>query len=296
MKTSPIRLYTLGARFVDYLLLFIVIGMVTSFLPCFIDGLTYILLFLALPVFMVPVETIFLHCFGGTPGKALFGLTIRSIEGKKLGWKEAFYRAAFMFPRPGVVQSTPLSMMRRLKALFVGVGCIVLSFFGNTLTQWSVSSAGSIATTEKWVSYESEDGFSVQLPEEPTFQRHDIPIEDKTLTFHALKSHQNKHVHYGVSHIDLPAKWKWAGSSTLLKTALETLVRYSPDTELVGKRFTTHQGYRAIDFVLIQGQEEVRGRVILVGTRLYQLTVSYPKDLVLDFTDNHFMDSFDVKR
>jgi hypothetical protein len=44
-----------------------------------------------------------------------------------------------------------------------------------------------------------------------------------------------------------------------------------------------------------QGSEEVQGRLILVGTTLYQLTVVYPPELAHQLQKTEFLDSFDVQ-
>ncbi len=284
----------LAAKVVDYALLLSGMGVVTSFLPYFIDFQTYCLLALATPFMMIPIEAFNLRTFGTTPGKALFGTR----TSKKLSWTEAFRSALFLNPKTeNVEDKKPLSMTRRLTGLFLGAACVALSFFGNTFSQWTLG-LGKGVSTEGWTLYASDKGFTVQLPGEPSKEHRiiEIPAANKTLDYHALKSYQNKHVHYGVSHVDLPKQWKLAGPSRLLKTALDSTLGVAPGAKILGKRFTTHQGYKALDFVLKHGDEEVRGRLILVGTRLYALSIAYPADANIDFSDNHFMDSFDVKK
>ena len=94
--------------------------------------------------------------------------------------------------------------------------------------------------------------------------------------------------------MELPSKWRLAGSSTLLKGGLDIMVKYMPDTTLIDKKFITHQGHRGLDFHLKQGEDEVQGRLILVGTTLYKLTVTYPLSLEQEVQDNPFLDSFDL--
>lgn len=203
-----------------------------------------------------------------------------------------------MHPKSEIEEMRPLSFKHRFTALFVGVGCIILTFFGNAFSQWSMGLGKGVGNAEGWIEYASEKGFTVQLPEKPSREHHviELPDANQGLDYHSLTSYQNKHVHYSVSHIDFPKKWTWAGPSRLLKTALDGVLSYAPGAEVLGKRFTTHQGYKALDFILKKDNEEVRGRIILVGTRLYALTMTYPSEADIDFNEIHFMDSFDVKR
>jgi hypothetical protein len=58
---------------------------------------------------------------------------------------------------------------------------------------------------------------------------------------------------------------------------------------------TKHRTFRALDFHLTQGEEEVQGRLILVGATLYRLTVVYPPSLAHQLQKTEFLDSFEVK-
>ncbi len=293
---DPRKIQRISARLIDYLLFFVLVGIFISFLPYFIDAYIYYLLALAIPFLWLPLEALLTSFIGTTPGKALFGITLRDSMGCKLSFLSALKRSTFIGKRPGLLRVIPLSFKRRLSGLFVGVGCILVSFFGNALANWSIGVDDKIGATG-WVQYDSEDlGFSVQFPNDPeqTAKKFEIPNAKKPLNYHELTSREGRHLSYSVSHIELPHKWKLAGSTTLLKGALDAIVKYSPDTELVDKKFTTHQNYRALDFTLKQEGGTVKGRIIIVGTTLYKLTISHPSTANVDLLNNPFIDSFDL--
>lgn len=287
------RVFALG---IDYLLLFIAGMAITSFLPQFIDYQAYALLALAIPFLMMPIEAFLLTMWGTTPGKALFGITVRDDWGRKLALRAAWREAIFLPRASGVVlRVVPLSWTRRLVAGFVGMGCLLMSVFGGHVTKWSIG-MGEEVSMQGWIQYASKDSdFSVQLPSDPRYKSHEIevPHSSQPLYYHEFTSHQNKHVHYSVSHMKFPKKWKLAGSSTLLKGALDALITYSGGS-LVERKFTTHQNYRALDFTLKQGAEEVRGRLILVGTTFYKLTMTCPASASAGVFEQAFIDSFDL--
>lgn len=294
---NPSTTFRVLAQLVDYLSLFLVGGTISLFFPWFIDTLYYLIFALTVPLLWVPIEALLVSLAGTTPGKSLFGIKIFDIMGRKLSYWESF-KAALRFNSKGVVRQLPLSFKRRITALAIIVGCMVISIFGNALTNWSIGLERGISNTG-WTQYAYEDaGFKVHFPNDPQEESKQlaVPGADKVLDYQELTTHQNKQVYYSVSYMELPRKWKIAGSSTLLKGALTIMVRHMPDTKLVEKRFTTHQNHRALDFRLKEGEQEVKGRLILVGMTLYKLTVTYPPDLEQELQENPFLDSFDLSQ
>ena len=126
---DPRKIQRISARLIDYLLFFVLVGIFISFLPYFIDAYIYYLLALAIPFLWLPLEALLTSFIGTTPGKALFGITLRDSMGCKLSFLSALKRSTFIGKRPGLLRVIPLSFKRRLSGLFVGVGCILVSFF-----------------------------------------------------------------------------------------------------------------------------------------------------------------------
>ncbi|MBS0651462.1 MAG: RDD family protein [Verrucomicrobia bacterium] len=293
---NPSKSFRALARFVDYLLLFLVGGSISMFFPWFIDTLYYLAFALAVPFLWIPIEALLVSLTATTPGKALFGIKIFERTGRKLSYWESFKAACFFGPKNIAIRQMALSFKRRITALIIIAGCAIASIFGNALTKWSIGLEKGIST-EGWVQYAHEDaGFKVHFPNDPQQESKLLPIPEanKVLNYEEIKTHQNKEVFYSVTYMDLPRKWKMAGSTTLLKGALDIMVKYMPGTTIIEKKFSTHQTHRSLDFRLQQGDQHVKGRLILDGTTLYKLTITYPPSLEAELQDNPFLDSFDL--
>ncbi len=294
---DPLTINRIAAQLIDYLLFFLMVGVASLFLPFMMETPYTYLFALAVPVIWIPIEALLVSTFKTTPGKALFGITIHDLMGQRLSFGKALLRAAWIRPKEGVIRQVSLSLKRRFAGLCIGIACILASFFGTALTRWSMGWDQGI-TTEGWVQYESEEaGFTVQFPNDPKEESKQLPIPsgNRVLNYQEVSSQQNRKIHYSVSHMNFPSKWKWAGASTLLKGAIDAIVKHSPNTQLVGRQFSYHQGHRAMDFRLKQGENEVRGRLIIVGTKLYKLTVTYPASYEPSMGDNPFIPSFDLQ-
>jgi len=266
-------------------------------LPCFIETYYYFIFLVVIPLLWMPVEALLLMLFGTTPGKALLGIKICHRTGAKLSFWQGLKRASG-FASSGVIHQVPLTFKRMLAAMVIVLSCSLMSIFGNALTKWTIGFERGISN-EGWVQYIHDEGeFKVHFPHDPKEEQKqlEIPNANKVLDYQELQATQNKKVHYSVTYMELPRKWKIAGSSTLLKGALEIMVKYLPETAIVNKQFTTHQTYRALDFHLKQGEDEVEGRLILVGMTLYKLTVIYPPELAETIQETPFFDSFDLSK
>lgn len=286
-----------AAKVIDYSLFYIVGSFLAQFFPFYIEELYTLLFVVLLPLFWTPIEALLISKWGTTPGKKLLGLQVRTHVGGKLPYFIALKRALCLGIRPGVIKQKPLDLRRRAIACFL----CGLSLFGAVYEQEiSDFSTGyqKYKTAEGWKAYTSDEGrFRVLFPSDPQEESKVLPLPDhnKTLSYNELTSYQTKKVYYSVSYMELPGKWKLAGSSRILKGALEGMVDYTPGAELLLKHFTKHKTYRALDFHYKQDAEEVQGRLILVGNTLFRLTVSYPPSLANKLQHQEFLDSFEVQ-
>lgn len=283
------------ARLSDYSLLFLVLGSVTLFLPLFYEPFFYLFLALAIPFLSIPLEAFSLKKWGTTPGKYLFGITVCNPGGEKLSFFEALKRAAFIRPRPGQFSQKILSFKRKCIAIAIAITTLCAGFYGNVLTEWGTGMKGGISA-EGWVQFESEkEGFKISFPND--FQHESkqiiIPNTGKVLDYEEVTSAESKKVHYSLNYMNIPRKWKLAGNATVLKYALDALVKNSENTTLLTKEFTLHQNHRSLDFVLQQGENQVRGRMVIVENTLYKLMIVYPPNKAEEMATNPFIDSLD---
>lgn len=264
----------LFARICDYCGLFIVLGGISLFLPLFYNGLFYFLLVIAIPLIWVPLEALLISRWGTTPGKKIFHITVRHSSGRRLSFAEGVKRGVGITPAEGIVESGPLSKGRIFSSIVVVSAALYTACFGSFFTEWSSGIERGVAA-EGWVHYESDKGgFSISFPNDPKEESKQLvlPSTGKVLEYEEITTNENK-AHYSISHMTIPRKWKLAGNVTLLKYALDGIVKHSPNTELIDKRFITHQGHRALDFELKEEGKTTRGRLIVVGSTMYKITV-----------------------
>src|SRR5580700_11274351 len=226
------------ARFCDYCLFFLTLGAITLFLPLFYSPLFYYYLAFAVPLLWAPMEAFLTSKWGTTPGKALLGLSVRDALGFKLPLPLSFRRALFLPGRPGTILQKKISWKRRVSAFVVGFAFALSATYGNFLALWSVGLNQGIFPNE-WIQYTSDDaGFKVLFPTNPeeAYKQLVIPDSGKVLDYEELSTESNK-MHYSVSHMTLPRRWRLAGDATLLKGVLDVIVKYTDGAELVEKDF-----------------------------------------------------------
>jgi len=245
----------------------------------------------------VPLESLFISKYKTTPGKGVFGIRIENHLGGKLSFGVSLKRALFWGVRPGIIRQKKI----RFQRWAVGMG-MLLTLLGGAYFEKEIA----VLTTgfekykavDGWIEYASSDGkFRVILPEDPECEEKILPVpsQKKNLNYSELKSYQTKKVYYSVTYIELPKRWKMAGASRLLQGALDLIVDHTPNAQILTKTMTKHRNFRALDFHLSQGEDEVQGRLILVGTTLFRLSVVYPPSVAHQLQHQEFLDSFEVK-
>lgn len=288
--------YRLLARFCDYCLFFLGLGLITLFLPYFYGPFFYYYLALATPFLWVPVEAFFLSKWTTTPGKALFGMSVWKELLVKLSYREALRRALFIPKRPGKTYRKKISWKRKVFAFAASATFVLAAIYGNVLTLWSVGLEKGISP-DGWVQYSSADaGFKISFPTDPAHESKElvIPNSGKVLNYKEITSEERGKISYKLNHMELPRKWRLAGDTTLLKGVLDALVKNTKDAELIEKEFTMVQGHRALDFKMKQGLNEIKGRVVIVSGVLYKITMEYPSSLSGEMAANPFINSFEV--
>lgn len=297
LDQSPSIWARICARGIDYCLFYLFCSLASLFCPFYIEDLAYFGFALALPVLFAPLEAFFISKWKKTPGKAFFGIRVETHLGGKLSFGVALKRALYLGTRPGIIKQKEVKKGRLVACL----GIFTLLFAGAVFEkEIAMVTTGfeKYKTVDGWIEYNSQEGgFRVILPQDPEIESKILPVpsQNKTLKYNELKSYQTKKVYYSVSYIELPRKWKMAGASRLLQGALDLIIDHLPGSKLLDKSLTKHKNLRALDFHLAQGEEEVQGRLILVGTTLFRLTVVYPPSLAHQLQHQEFLDSFEVQ-
>ncbi len=145
-----------------------------------------------------------------------------------------------------------------------------------------------------WTQYTSDDGqFSIAFPKEPKIasKKFDFPNEE-SIDLNEYKV--EKEASFAVSYLNLPKKWRLFSSNTLLKGALNVVLKQLTGTELLEKKMIKYKNYPAMEFVLKEGENIIKGRLILVKETLYRLMVTdYPDTSHNKQQHEAFLDSFE---
>lgn len=278
------------ARVIDYCLTFGVGLLLSLVLPFDVNPLFYLLFGMAVPPLFVPLEALFLSKWKTTPGKAFFGIALS----EKPSFKQAFQRAFFLKKRPGVLKQTPPPLLRIVLGYAITVALLTFTVMSKQLTEYTIGFEQQQKITG-WVQYSSKEaGFHVHFPTDPLQEAKEVelPHSSGSVNYNEFKSQTGPHVTYSVSYIDLPKKWSFVSSKRILRGVFDVLFKLESASELFGKEFTTHKSHAAMDFHYKKGDEEVVGRLIRVGQRLFKLTISHPASATDRPISHEFLESF----
>lgn len=279
----------------DYGLFYFVGVILSLMLPFDFQDKFYFTFALQVPVLWAFVEAILLSSWGTTPGKLLFGVVVRDESGNKLSFLQSLQRAFFFGKRPGSIQyKKKIHGWRYLIALVVTISCASSLFLGKGLTDVAVQFEKRMVG--EWIQYASDDGrFTVNFPKQPKVEAHsyEVPDSQQSLEMSELKAKSD--AVFSVSYVELPKKWRIFSAGTLLKAAMEVVRAHTPDAELLDTNRIKHKDYPAMDFRMKEGENEIEGRLILVGSTLYKLTVTYPPKASHEMQHETFLNSFELK-
>ena len=296
MDEKPSMWTRLLSRGVDYCVFYLFFSLSSMVFPFYVEDLYYLGFAFLMPLLWAPLEALFISQTKTTLGKSLFGIRVETHLGGSLPFLISLKRAFFIGTRPGIIRQKKVGNWRLVLGFFVFVVLLGSSCFEKEI---AVVTTGfeKYKTVDGWKEYVSAEGkFSVIFPQDPEHESGVLPVpsQNKTLSYNEFKSYQTKKVYYSVSFIELPKRWKMAGASRLLNGALDIITEHTPGAEVLSKNMTKHKDLRALDFHLTQGEEEVQGRLILVGTTLFRLTAVYPSTLAHQLQHEEFINSFEV--
>lgn len=313
------------ARLLDYSIFYFATNILFTFSSIHIDERSILIFLLFLPLFFIPFETLFLTLLGTTPGKALFGLRVRTAEGKKLsireatmrslseGWKNLipinlgyllyFVQTQGEMPLDKKHQFSVETFKRSKFRTILGSLLLGLSFttffFEEELVQKMTKSGGLfqfVGGSKEWSAFtQTKEEFSIQFPKTPEEINKKLPVPGGApLDYfeHMFKSDDD--VIYSVSYTTLPnSLLKWS-SGLVLKGSIKIIATQLTHAEIRTKRVVQWKEHPALDFRLYQPGREIQGRLILIGSTLYKVEVNYPNELKNDVSENvsYFVESF----
>jgi hypothetical protein len=147
----------------------------------------------------------------------------------------------------------------------------------------------------KWIQYASDEGrFTVKFPKEPQEETHSFPVPHSEEALELSEYKAKGDVVFSVSYVELPTKWRIFGAGTLLKAAMQVVHSHMPGAKLIEKHRVKHKSYPALDFHMKEGDKEIEGRLILVGSTLYKLTITSPSEELSKAQNEAFLNSFET--
>ncbi len=277
------------ARLLDYGIFYFCSVFLSLMAPVEVNENFYFYYALAVPFIWAPIEALILTQSGTTFGKKLFGISV-----SKLSWKHSLKRAFFIGKRPGIISFTKITYWRYIFALMIACSAGSGLFYGKDISEAAVHYEQQVAGSG-WVEYISEDGrFSVHFPKKPEVATKTVEVPNgDPINLNEFKA--EKDAAFSVSYLDLPKKWKLFSSNTLLKGAMNVIQDHMPGSQIIDKKIVKHKNYPAMDFRMKEGENEIEGRLILVGNTLYRLMVVYYPDTPRDLQHETFVNSFDLK-
>lgn len=290
--------YQIFAGLLDYSFFFL-FGSCFSLVFLYAPEIYFNLFFpLVIPLLWAPIEAFLLVTAGTTPGRMFFGLSVLNPDGSRLSWKQALKRSFFIGKRPGkVIRSTFLRLRRKIFGALLIIGCIFGGMFGIAIKNFN-QQHDPFGSLPGWVdSSTANERFAIDFPKDPELQTKqlDVPKAGQTIDYQEY-SVDAKDLNYSVSYVDFPGKWRLLGSNTLLKKSLELFVAHDKEPqELVSFEFAKHKEHPAINFVIKKEDQDIHGRIVLVGTTLYKLAVAYPSEIEEKLRHQAFLDSFEAK-
>ncbi len=289
---------TILIRLIDYSIFYLLITLSSLFLPVSLNEYFYGISALAVPVLWAPLEALSVSLWGTTLGNALFDRAVRNEEGKKLTFFQGLKRAFFLGRyKVGNVIHQEFSWGHRLLILAIALFSIygVISEKGVKKMVYNIEQQAR----GDWVRYYSAEGkFTIDFPTDPLLEENQLEISsaNRTLDYNEYKSvhKENEDIYYSVSFIDLPKKWRFLSSNTLLKGALSVLLENETDSKVLGKTISSYKGTPALDYNLKNEEygQETHARLVLDGLRLYKLTVTYPTSMAGELHPSEFLESF----
>jgi uncharacterized RDD family membrane protein YckC len=283
------------ARFIDYGTFYLLGILMCLMLPLELGETFYFLFALAVPFVWPFIEAVCISKKGKTLGQKVFGMKIEDSKGYNLSFKKALQRALFIGKRPGIIKFKSINRYRYLIALFLAIGCVSSLFLGEELSNVAVEYEQNM-TKDGWVQYSSKDErFTVNFPEKPEVETLslDIPNSDNSLDLNEVRT--TGKVEFSVSYLELPRKWRIFSATTLLKGAMNVIVGNMSEAQMLEKRHVKYKNYPGMDFRIKQGDSEVEGRLILVGSTLYKLTITRPQEVAHNEQHENFLESFELK-
>jgi hypothetical protein len=161
-------------------------------------------------------------------------------------------------------------------------------------------SAGLVSgrDTDDWIDFTSKAGkFTVKVPSKPSEKKRDTDFQGETVTIHTFAVPVAKDGAYLVSYADFPEDtFSEENTKTFLENYEKGFVKGAKGKSLSSKAVKQQKKYagREFTFAIPELEGKGRGRVFVVGDRLYQVTALGTEDFMDSEDIDFFFNSFKV--
>ena len=238
-----------------------------------------VILTLSLTLLFIPVEALFLRYFSTTLGKYISGYKYNEIFTWKSAYTLAWRKALFLRIKTEEIRIKPrlIAHILAFGVVLIGISpeksvnqaCKALPF------EWAQSFVmkrnGGGNCPDGWVKLITAEPlpFTAFFPTVPVLEEisKPIPHSERVLLYKEYKIDQ-----YSLGFVDLPQNWvKW-GSNIVFKAAISQITSKEKGN-VTHKTKTTHDEFPAMDYKIDREGKTAIGRLILVGTTVYNLEV-----------------------
>lgn len=285
----------LFSKVLDFTIFYTTLCLTALAWPFSIEDAVYFYMLILCPFLWVPIEILFLLFWGSTPGGAFLGISPRTRDGKSLNFLQALRFSALLEKKDSILWVREEKKLGKfLSRMAIGVTILIGFIFGKAVFQFP-EEFGRAFGQKGWVHYQShEDNFTADFPAEPTVNEKQLPIPQakKTLDYSEYRLDHTDKVTYSISALELPRKWRIFGSSTILKGALKVILDNIKPAKLISKQIVQHGQHPAMDFHIRENDKEIKGRLILVGEKLYKVEYAQRFNAAAEEEGSAFIQSF----
>lgn len=164
----------------------------------------------------------------------------------------------------------------------------------------SYNGTNTTSSSVNWSTYtSSKDGFSILFPKTPTLDsKSGIPVDDTDPTFtyswHNYQAEDSNSTFFVFKYIYSGEGLNVEDPDKVLKAYLSVVANSENGHQILSSSFTYVNSYRALDFLVKAGTENIKGRFVLVDNTPYLIMMDYfPVNYDAD-TYNKFIGSFKV--
>lgn len=164
-------------------------------------------------------------------------------------------------------------------------------------------SKNSQEKTYSWPPYHSIIGkFKVTFPLTPQHEVKSVQVPniDYDIRYEVYSCTIDPDLAYVVSSVEYPQEVNISNPEVNLEGSLNGILNSTPNNELVSSDFTTHDKYKALDFIIKNGfimknkELYIKGKIIILDKRAYTLMYQYTKDKYNEYYYNKFVNSFEI--